>query len=296
MFSHSMAHVFDGILSWMPSRLQQIRAVHRLAASLGRAPSPKRWIFIIGCYNSGTTLLNEILASHPDIAGLSCEGVALTDALPRPEEEGWTRMWHACYESMCIDPDRADLARRAKRQWSLFFPTGSENLVEKSIANATRILFLQAHFRPAYFIYLVRDGYAVAEGIRRKAEPGRWGNSDFDDQYPIDLCARQWKHSDGVVSNARPDTKRFLSIRYEDLTADPEHELARITDFLDIAPLPGEVTSRTWGAHGYDEPIRNMNPRSYRRLSTRDIDQIETEASETLAKYGYRRPKSRKES
>jgi hypothetical protein len=275
----------------MPRRLQKVSVVQCVAGSLGRVLAPERWIFIIGCYNSGTTLLNEVLASHPDVAGLACEGVAVTDALPRPEEEGWTRMWNACYDSMRIDPSETGRARRAQRQWSLFYPPDATNLVEKSIANATRIPFLQAHFRPAYFIYLVRNGYAVAEGIRRKAEPGRWGNPTYQDRYPIKLCARQWRRTDEVVSDVRPEAERFLSLQYEDFTADPEREMSRITDFLGLAPLPNEVLSGTWNVHGYGEPIRNMNPRSYQRLSPRDAAIIEEEASAALGKYGYQRPK-----
>ncbi len=49
----------------------------------------KKWVFIIGCYNSGTTLLNEILASHPKISGLPDEGVMLTDQLVKPEDFNW---------------------------------------------------------------------------------------------------------------------------------------------------------------------------------------------------------------
>lgn len=284
-----MVHVFDGILSWVPIRLQQNRAVQRLAASLGRAPSPKQWIFIIGCYNSGTTLLNKILASHPDIAGLSCEGVALTDVLPRPEKEGWTRMWHKCYESMCVDPGQADLARRAKRQWSLFFPTGSENLVEKSIANATRIPFLQTHFRPAYFIYLVRDGYAVSEGIRRKAVPERWGNSRYGRQYPLWLCARQWRVTDEIVSKHKKSVDRFIKISYEELTEETSLTIKRVMEFLELKSEIKINNSKKWKIDEKKERIKNMNPKSMQNLSTKEIEKINEEAKSKLQKFGYYR-------
>jgi hypothetical protein len=232
-----------------------------------------------------------ILASHPDIGSLPHEGVVLTDALPRPEEEGWTRMWHQCYDEMRItDTEDETRARRAQRQWSLYYDADVPNLLEKSIANAARILYLQEHFRPAYFIYLVRDGYAVAEGIRRKADPDHWDNPEYDSEYPIELCARQWRRSDDIVSEARSRVERSLRLRYEEFTDRPVHSLRRVTEFLGISPLPEDVLRGRWGVHGYDEPIRNMNGRSHRRLTPGEMDRIEAEAALTLNKYGYSRP------
>ena len=32
-----------------------------------KEPKPEKWVFITGCYNSGTTLLHEILAMHAKV-------------------------------------------------------------------------------------------------------------------------------------------------------------------------------------------------------------------------------------
>ena len=45
-----------------------------------RPREPKKWLFLVGCYNSGTTLLRDILNEHPEIKGLPLEGVRLTGA------------------------------------------------------------------------------------------------------------------------------------------------------------------------------------------------------------------------
>jgi hypothetical protein len=269
-------------------RLQKSSLLQRALTPLGFEPQPERWIFIIGCYNSGTTLLNEILASHPDIEGLPHEGVVLTESLPRPEEEGWTRMWHKCHDEMRIRPSEGpERAQRIKHQWSLYYASKANNLLEKSIANAVRIPYLQKYFRPAYFIYIVRDGYAVAEGIRRKANPGRWDNPKYQGEYPIDLCARQWRRSDEVVSAARSRAERFLYLQYEELTENPVQVVGQITEFLGLSSLPEDVLRGKWNINGYNEPIRNMNDRSLSRLSSGEMDRIESEAADTLRKYGY---------
>ena len=87
-----------------------------LGARWGRVLAPDRWVFIIGCYNSGTTLLKGLLAEHPHIGILAGEGVKFSDALPRPEDFGWQRMWCQCIEQMRLDPKDAERANRIKCQ------------------------------------------------------------------------------------------------------------------------------------------------------------------------------------
>ena len=283
-------------LSSLPSqvwnRLRRSRAVQRALVPFGRDLKPDRWIFIIGCYNSGTTLLNAILSIHGQISGLECEGVVLTDALPRPEEFGWTRMWCRCLDQMRLGPGAGmgGRANRVKCQWSFSYPRNAANLLEKSIANTARIPFLDAYFRPAYFIYLVRDGYAVAEGIQRKAKPARWDHPIYEDDYPIELCAEQWKKTDEVVTQDREEVEKFLRIRYEELTSDPKSTIKKITDFLGLGMIDESKLQGRWDVHGYGEPIQNMNPRSYARLTAKDKEAIEKVAGPLLRSYGYDRP------
>ena len=75
------------------NRIKQSTIIPRLLTPFGNELQPDRWIFIIGCNNSGTTLLKSILTKHPLIAGFTREGVYLTDRLPFPEQFGWPRMW-----------------------------------------------------------------------------------------------------------------------------------------------------------------------------------------------------------
>ena len=256
---------------------------------LGRDLEPRRWIFVIGCYNSGTTLLSRMLARHPEIAALPAEGVRLTDGLPRPEEFGWNRMWCRCLGRVRLagDPGGPQRAQRIKRHWSLLYPRSAVNLLEKSVANTARIPFLQQFFQPAFFVYIIRNGYAVAEGIRRKAVPGRWGNPDYPERYPIELCAEQWRASDDLVEADRAHSERFLRISYEELTAAPEDAAGKVTDFLGLEPLPEGVLRSRWRIHGVEAGIRNMNRDSMSRLSADDIAAIDRVAGAALERNGY---------
>lgn len=261
----------------------------RWAARSGRVLTPERWIFVIGCYNSGTTLLKDMLAEHPHIGVLAGEGVKFSDALPRPEDFGWQRMWCECVEKMRLDPADGARAERIKKQWSVLYPQGP-NLLEKSIANAVQLPFLERQFAPAYFVYIVRNGYAVAEGIRRKTTPGQRGNPIYKEQYPIELCARQWAESDRIVEEDGRGVARFLRVTYEDFTADPMGVVGQITDFIGIGKLADDLFAKQWTVHGVESTIRNMNEGSFARLSAEDIEKIYAVAGERLEKNGYGSP------
>jgi hypothetical protein len=266
--------------------------VQRALLPFGRDLQPQRWIFIVGCYNSGTTLLANILREHPLLTGLPTEGVYLTDALPYPEQFGWPRNWAQCIERVRLDPVAdADRAERIRRQWSLWVPRDATSIIEKSIANAARLPFLEAHFRPAYFLYVLRNGYAVAAGIRRRANVRRWGGAHRDSGYPLEMCAEQWRVSDETVAADSVGLSRFLPIRYEDLVAEPVATLGRVTDFLGVPPLAPEAVLRSWTVHGVVAPIRDMNESACARLDDEDVDVIERVAGERLALHGYARPR-----
>ena len=269
-------------------KLLRDRLVQKLIVPFGREMQPEKWVFIIGCYNSGTTLLSKILSRHPQITTLPTEGVTLTDGLPRPERHGWNRLWYKCIRDIRLEPGPGmeRVARRIKKQWAYHYD-GRPLFLEKSIANTARIGFLNAYFSPAYFIYMVRNGYAVAEGIQRKARPRKWGCRQYGNHYPIEMCAEQWVASDDIVAEDRTGIQHFISITYEALTASPMTVLNDLTRFLDIDPLDPARMQHTWHVHGMDSPIVNMNEKSFSRLSPEDIQTITAVAGKTLSKYGY---------
>lgn len=272
-------------------RLLMQKSVQRILLPFGHDLTPDRWIFVLGCYNSATTLLASILRRHPLMGGLPNEGAFLTDALPYPELFGWPRMWSQCLEKIGLDNGHRGMSRaqRIKRQWSLWFPKGAPNLIEKSISNITRTYFLQEYFDPAYFIYIVRNGYVVSRGIQKKANYARWNCPFKKNGYPIELCAEQWKVSDEIVEKDSKKLKRILYIKYEDLTDNTVESLKKITDFIGISPMPAEILRREWSIHEVNSSIVNMNPIGLERMSEGDFERIESVAGNVLKKYGYTR-------
>lgn len=265
------------------------KPVQRMLLPFGRDLKPDRWIFVIGCYNSATTLLASILRKHPCMGGLPNEGAFLTDALPYPETYGWPRMWIQCLDDVRIgiDSQGKGRAERIIRHWSLWYPDGAQNLVEKSISNAARMLFLQEYFRPAYFIYIVRNGYVVSKGIQQKANYRRWKSSYSETGYPIELCAEQWRLSDEIVVKDSSKVDNFLQISYEELTEKPHDTFSTITDFLGVDSMPEKIFGEEWAVHEAVSSITNMNHIGLARLANSDFEKIGRVAGETLKKYGY---------
>jgi hypothetical protein len=159
--------------------------------------------------------------------------------------------------------------------------------VEKSPANLLRLPFLQAHFQPASFIYIVRNGYAVAEGIRRKADLAAWGRDDRA-QYALEDCARLWVDADELITQAAPGLAQLLCLRYEDLTSDTGSTLAAVSQFLGISPFDANLADKEWDVHRGRSKVRNMNAESFKRLTAQERQLIQDVAGQTLAKYDYK--------
>jgi hypothetical protein len=247
---------------------------------------PGRWIFIVGCYNSGTTLLNQVLASHPMISGLADEGVMLTNQLRRPEDFGWRRMWWKCEDKMQVS-NEARSARIIRQHWSHFYRKDASLYLEKSISNTCRMPFFEKHFDHPFFIHIVRNGYAVTEGIHRKASV--MGNEELPagSLYPVEYCARQWVRSLEVVERDSRAVKNFLEVRYEELCEDPQLTLEKICGFLQVKPLDRSLISGRFAIHENRSTISNMNSRSIKKLTADQKKIIAGIASKQLEKYHY---------
>ena len=281
----------SSLLHKVTARFRKNPVYSYILEKTGKELENKKWIFIVGCYNSGTTLLNQIMADHPQISGLPDEGVMLTNKLVKPEDFGWRRMWHKCEREIERAVPDSTNSSTIKRHWSHFYED-KEFLVEKSISNTCRIPFFEENFSPIYFIHIVRNGYAVAEGIRRKAEIIQ-GNPYKDlKKYPIKLCIEQWVRSLEVVELQKNRLKNFTEISYESMTENPAEVLQQITDFLGVKPFRKDYFENSFSVHEKEGQIRNMNVNSFKRLSDNDFVVMNRVAENYLLRFGYEIEKS----
>lgn len=246
----------------------------------------QRWIFIIGCYNSGTTLLERILRQHPSIAGLPDEGLFLTDALLEPRAVGVPRLWAEKENLFRLLPDQENAKGiQVKQDWTaLLDKPDAPFAVEKSPTNSARTLWLQHHFNSPYFIHIVRNGYVVALGIHDKVLKSFGTMPEL-----LPKAANQWRRSLEVVLEDAPKLEHFLEIRYEDLASDPVGVTNQIFNFLGLPELPPETLRQKYLIHGSSTVIENKNAARLTQLTQKQAEIIEERAGKLLENYGYYR-------
>lgn len=162
---------------------------------------PKPPIFIGGAPRSGTTLLISILGSHPHIHAIDYETASFHPRF-RPEK---------LLAALLFEPGN----RRRKR-----IARGKTRYCEKTPANIRHIDELFDFYKGRIrFINIFRDGRDVVTS-RHPEDP---------DQYWVPI--RRWVQDTkrGIEAERRG---LVLSIRYEDLVAQPEATIRKVCDYI----------------------------------------------------------------
>jgi hypothetical protein len=240
-----------------------------------------KWIFVLGCSNSGTTLVSDALSLHPAISTLPQEGQKLTKAVPNARVFGCPRLWTERLDvfHMTEDDNRYDRTRLVYDWINYKKKAATEFILEKSPPNTIRSRWLQEVFGRCYFIGLVRNGYAVCEGIQR-----RKGHS-------LERCARHWNLANKIMLEDAKFLDHFKMLTYEELTHDPIAALASLANFLGLEETPfRSIADKKFVIHninGSRSQIRDFNTSSLSRLSAEDKATISLHAREVLEQFGY---------
>lgn len=246
-------------------------------------PEDKKWIFVVGCYNSGTTLLAEVLGRHPDISAIPTEGHFIQDQFVKDYDIGLPRMWVNREDLFRMDENSTGPdVERLKKQWAMRLDKKRDYFLEKSPPNSAKIKWLQKHFKNSYFIGITRNGYAVAQGIRRKAEPHH-----RPDGWSIEEAAFQWQRSSELLAQESAELKRYIGISYEEFTDNSDETIKKILEFLDLPSNDLSFLKGSFQIHEKDESIKNMNSSSISKLSDDDILKISETAGPMLEHFGY---------
>lgn len=204
-------------------------------------------IFVVGCCNSGTTILWKALRSHIDLAGPPMEGQDLVDLPPilrhflgrqtfrmfaHPSFAGAYRATEAD-----LSPLLADRIDAIYGEYSI----AGCRFLEKSPANSLRTRFLQALYPEACFVIIRRNAFAVAEGIVRKRnlDPERPHMAGM--RTTLTAATKQWFHANLQLLQDMPFLRRAVVIRYEDLVANPGDILRKVAAECDLNPGALEI-------------------------------------------------------
>jgi hypothetical protein len=241
-----------------------------------------RWVFLVGCNNSGTTLIHDVLAATGKFGFMPHEGQRYTDVLRRAHKRGFQRVWSEYVGELQMDERHptTDVPRLLFDWLGELTQPLKPMILEKTTANAVRMRWLQRAFPEAAFIGIVRNGYAVVEGIKRKGHKS------------ADRGARHWKLVNEMMLNDAVHVKNFLLVRYEDFVASPQEALLRIAAFLEIPSDDVWTAYKRVYSSGPDESrtlVRDMNAESIGRLNHAEIQAVTREAGNVLARMGYAR-------
>lgn len=121
--------------------------------------------------------------------------------------------------------------------------TGSTVLVDSSKLPAAADLTAAMATTDVYLVHLVRDPRAVAHSLARKrveaaGRDGRLGSAHY--LAAVARAALDWTLRNAFVEARlrRLSARRYLRLRFEDLTREPPGTLARLLEFVDAEPAP----------------------------------------------------------
>lgn len=251
---------------------------------------PEKWVFLVGCYNSGTTLLQHILSSHRDIAGLPREGVRFTDVLSNLEANGHHMMWDPDYKALRVPAMAPDAAyRRIVADWNPFWKPGASVFLDKSVANTARIKWLGETFPNALFIGIHRNGYCIAEGLHRRAMPPKHHQDKTGNPfYSLEETGRQWVWANEDMLTAFDGDPRCKLVSFEELVSQPDKVVADIFRFIGTGADKISMDGNCLHIGGKVFEIRNPNPSSLKRLSKDDIETLKAVIGPMMNRLGYK--------
>jgi len=259
-------------------------------------------VFIVGCPRSGTTLLRDLLRSHPRLAFPSeswfipsyyrrygdprsdAEAIALGERILRSY---WVRHWNVAVAPSTFAKDRTFAAIVSRIYEDFARQRGKARWGDKTPGYVFHLPLLTQMFPQARAIHIVRDGRDVAlSWLKHASSPGN-----------LYMAAELWiKHVRAAqTASSTLGSHGYLEIRYEDLLANSERAMRQVCLFLgepyDERVLRPTRESRNPVSRSHragDDRIVTDNAFGWRRLmSGRQRRLFESVAHELLEELHY---------
>lgn len=273
-------------------------------------------IFVVGAPRSGTTLLQRMLRSHPNISSPTGEShffipllqnadkygdlseIENLRALLRHMHERWAEFLDTDFHGLKFDASTvADtIHSRGATQMPQVLQTlfllnaegeGKSRWLDKTPYYIHHMHTLHRIYPDAQFVHIVRDGRDAVLSMLERAADIRVFN--------FDAGARLWKRyvEAGRKAGRELPESQYLELRYEDILDDPARNVTRLCDFL------GEPFSETvidfqksrdpnTKTPLLKQGLQKQNREKWRTaMSPRQIRTFESVAGETLQACGY---------
>ena len=205
------------------------------------APAP----FVVGVGRSGTTLLRLMLDAHPDLAipGETHLVPALIDVVDRTGDReqalhllAGAQTWPnfglelaaVAQAFAALEPfSAADAIRAVFRLYAERFD--KPRWGDKTPTYRQAVAAIAAALPEAHIIHIIRDGRDAALSYQ-----GLWFGPGDD----LEVQARFWTAEIAETRRQAQTVPHYLELRFEDLVRDPERELRRLCEFLQLSFHP----------------------------------------------------------
>jgi hypothetical protein len=261
-----------------------------------------RAVFIIGMNGSGTTMMLDHLAAHPNLFGFGLESYILPIYLKKERAYGdltvdrnFLRLWDDMRSEYVfkianrgVTPNRPEEWRKVPRSVAGVFDKilkqfaareGKERWCEKTPMHVFHMQTLAEVFPDAKFIHMIRDGRDCAVSCYR-----RWKT------HPVGAAFR-WQEATRTGRTVGLTLRsRYKEVRYEDITTRPVHVLRGVCDFLDEdfseKILETKRVRPAITGNNSSSIVRNPSDRGILERSGR-LEEIERLIGKSLTEFGY---------
>jgi len=267
----------------------------------------KQFVLIVGAPRSGTSWLHRMLAEHPRVAGIPQEMTLFSKYLAPADKHYREEAMHMergdWRQGLPLLFDQAEFEAALHKAVDAVYGRildgnpAATHIIDKHPHYAGHLALIDRLLPTCKVIHIIRDGRDMAVSTMRTKRVKGHGQGD------IEGAAKVWceRIRQARAYGAKLGPQRFLELRYEQLLADTEAELARVLDFIQLETEPEvlqriarenamEVRTVSGGDTELNAVRRTPNAIWRSKLMLHERYLMERRAGDLLAELGYAQP------